>query len=245
MTVSWGMDKIGPMARSAVDCKVVFEALLGAPCTGRGDVSGRRPRIAILKDCTADVQPEVLTNFEASLQVLGTFCDLGEFELPQLPVAEAAEIIIICEAAAFFEDFVDSGEQKRLTAPEDRLGLVDATVVPAVDYIKALRVRTAAARRFVELSAEFDAVVAPTLPCVANPIEVRFNEYFAQFASPNLGALGNLCGFPAITVPNGLGERELPTGLEFMGRQRSDELLLDLAARYQKRTDFHLAHPDV
>lgn len=245
MTVSWGMDKIGPMARSAIDCKVVFEGLLGAPCSGSTDVSGSRPRIAVLRDCAADVQPEVRTNFEASLEVLGTFCELGEIELPQLPIAEAAEMIIICEAAAFFEDFIDSGEQKRLAAPEDRYGLLHATAVPAVDYIKALRVRTAAARRFTQLAQGFDAIVAPTLPCVANPIEVGFDEYFAPFASPNLGAIGNLCGLPAITVPNGFGERGLPTGLEFMGRQDSDELLLALAERYQKRTEFHQARPPV
>ena len=245
MTVSWGMDKIGPMARSAIDCKVVFEGLLGAPCSGSSDVSGKRPRLAVLKDCTADVQPEVQANFDASLEVLKAFCDLGEVELPQLPIAEAAEVIIVCEAAAFFEDFIDSGEQKHLAAPEDRIGLLDATQIPAVDYIKALRVRTAAARRFVELAKGFDAVIAPTLPCVANPIDVGFNEYFAPFASPNLGAIGNLCGLPAITVPNGLGERGLPTGLEFMGRQHSDEMLLGLAERYQKCTDFHLARPPV
>jgi len=243
MTVSWGMDKIGPMARSADDCKVIFQALLGAPCTDAAPVPEKRPRLAVLRNCTDDVQPEVRANFETSLEVLGSFCDIGEMILPDLPIAEAAEMIIVCEAAASFERFIESGEQRNLTAPEDRIGLLDATVIPAVDYIKALRVRTAAARRFGALADGFDAVVAPTLPCVANPIEVGFNDYFAPFTSPELGAIGNLCGLPAVTVPSGMGERGLPTGLEFMGRQFADERLLGLAARYQKRTAFHLAHP--
>lgn len=243
MTVSWGMDKIGPMARSAVDCKVIFQALLGAPCAEAATMPGVRPRLAVLRNCTDDVQPEVRANFEASLEVLGSFCNIGEMSLPDLPLAEAAEMIILCEAASFFEGFIASGEQRNLTAPEDRIGLLQATVIPAVDYIKALRVRTAAAHSFVALAEGFDAVVAPTLPCVANPIDVAFDDYFRAFASPNLGALGNLCGLPAVTVPNGVGERGLPTGLEFMGHRGADEMLLGLAARYQKRTAFHLAHP--
>jgi aspartyl-tRNA(Asn)/glutamyl-tRNA(Gln) amidotransferase subunit A len=58
---------------------------------------------------------------------------------------------------------------------------------------------------------------------VASPIDKAFGSYFARDRGPSLGGPGNLCGLPAITVPNGFGERGLPTGLEFMGRAYDEQ----------------------
>jgi aspartyl-tRNA(Asn)/glutamyl-tRNA(Gln) amidotransferase subunit A len=96
-----------------------------------------------------------------------------------------------------------------------------------------------------ELLARYDAIVAPTLPTVASGIDQHFAEYFSRDPTTSLGAVGNLCGLPAISVPNGFGERGLPTGLEFMGRAFADSLVVAAAAAYQERTDWHRRHPDL
>ncbi|MBI3462676.1 MAG: amidase, partial [Planctomycetes bacterium] len=54
---------------------------------------------------------------------------------------------------------------------------------------------------------------------------------------------GNAAGIPAISVPNGFGERGLPTGLQLVGRAFDENRLLTLAQAYQMHTDWHTKHP--
>ena len=78
---------------------------------------------------------------------------------------------------------------------------------------------------------------------VANPIAARFSEYFAPFDGPPVSGAGNAAGLPALTVPNGFGERGLPTSLQFAGRAGSEARLLAVAAAYQEATDWHRRRP--
>ena len=77
------------------------------------------------------------------------------------------------------------------------------------------------------------------MPYVAIPLTDRFDTWFGRERGPSLGAAGNLCGVPSITVMNGLGARGLPTGLEFMSRAGREGTLLELAESYQAATDWH------
>ena len=243
MALVWSMDKIGPMATSAADCRIVFEALADSGTNNPGDPSGET-KIGILEGWSEGLQPGVGDNFAAALEVFGGTESLATFKLPALPLDEAAVTIILCEGAAAFEDLIRSGGQRELRAPEDRTGLYDALVIPAVDYLKAARVRTAAGLAMAEVFTRFDVVVAPTLPAVANPLADSFEEYFGRYPAPSLGAVGNLCGFPSATVPNGFGERGLPTGLEIMGAPGRDEVVLRVAESFQRATDWHLQGPE-
>ncbi len=259
MALSWSMDKIGPLARSARDCAVVLAAIAGPdpslppgapsdggprfpPSDGAAPASGFR--VAILRGAADGAQPAVAANLAAALEVLREFATLEDVTLPDLPFAEAASIVIIAEGAAAFEDMIERGEVARLTAPEDRVGLLNGLALPAVDYLRALRIRRVAGRALDALLAPFDAVVAPTLLKVAPPLEMGLNEYFAdQGDAPRLGAAGNLCGLPAVTVPSGFGERGLPTGLELMGRAFAEDRILAVADAFQARTDWHRRRP--
>jgi aspartyl-tRNA(Asn)/glutamyl-tRNA(Gln) amidotransferase subunit A len=248
------LDKIGPLARTAEDCATVLNAIAGPdpadPTTMAGarfpmhTFAPSRFHIGVLKGSTEGaVREDIRANFDASLKILADYADLEDVELPGLPFAEAANLIVGVEAAAGFEEFIDDVGALKLTAPEDHLGRVDGLTVSAVEYVRALRLRRRASREMDALLAEFDAIVAPTLPTVASPIDARFAEYFFRDAATSLGAVGNLCGLPAISVPNGFGERGLPTGLEFMGRAFEDSRVVATAAAYQARTDWHRRHP--
>jgi aspartyl-tRNA(Asn)/glutamyl-tRNA(Gln) amidotransferase subunit A len=252
MALSWTMDKIGPLTRSAEDGALVLAAIQGKdsgdPTTSDRDVetlpdADRQYRFAVLRDGLVDAQPAVAANFEASLDVLRSFGSVEEVDLPNLPWDSAASIVVMAEAAAAFEDFIISGDCASLTAPEDRIGLYHALTVPAVDYINALRIRRLGSRALDQLLAGFDAIVAPTLPYVAIPITDRFDTWFGKERGPSLGGAGNLCGLPSIAVPNGFGERDLPTSLEFMGRAYDEHLIIGAAMRFQELTDWSQRHP--
>jgi len=201
--------------------------------------------IGVLRVAPESVQPEVLANFRASLDVLAQFATLvRDVEFPDLPYGQTLSTILGVEAASAFEDLIESGRLSELTAPEDRTGGYVNTVVLAVDYVKALRVRVVISQRIDELLGRFDALVAPTRNTVASPIGVVFREAYPGLrgGSPIIGAT-NVAGVPAACVPNGFGQNGLPTSLQLVARAWEEPTLLAVAAEYQRRTDWHARHP--
>lgn len=262
MALSWTMDKIGPMGRTADDCGLVLAAIAGGDArdahtadarfvydAGRPP-GNRRPRIGILKNATAGVQPEVAANFDASLGVLRQFADVGgDVELPDFPFNEAAELIINAECASAFEELLASGRVRELTAPEDRWGGYPGAGVLAHDYLKALRLRGVMAPALDAALAPYDAVVSPTLDTVSYPVDRPFDKAWPPVDVPDgvkvqpLGGAANLVGLPGIAVPNGVGREGLPTSLLFTGRTFAENAILAAATEYQRRTDWHRRRP--
>lgn len=138
MALTWTMDKLGPLARSAQDCVFILNAVQESTANGPAASLTQYPfRIGVLSDAVTKVQPEVKANFEASLKVLERFAKLGECKLPDLPYGSVNSLIISCEMAATFEDLAKSGKVWEMTAEEDRWGLYSALTIPAKDYINA------------------------------------------------------------------------------------------------------------
>ena len=256
MALSWTMDKLGPMGRTAEDCGIVLNAIAGHDAEDDSSVDlpfafpGDSPaapqyKLATLKGAADRVQPEVAANFSAAMEVLSEFCSFEETELPDLPYNAAADLIISCEAAAAFEHLVLDGRIQEMTAEEDRWRIYGDLGIPASDYINALRVRKKIQRSLDEVLSGFDAVVTPTLVSTTGPVDTPFGQWRAGYTSSSIGGAGNAAGVPAISVPNGFDEEALPTGLQLVGRAFEEARLLAIAAEYQKRTDWHAHHPDV
>ena len=263
MALSWSMDKLGPMCRTADDCGLVLAAIAGAdpldPSASDREFAyapesarRRRMRIGVLKNPTAGVQKEVADNFEASLRVIADFAEVvPDVELPDHPYGTAASLIIDAEGASAFEDLLETGRAKLLTAPEDRHGGYSGVAVFAKDYIKALRLRAPMGRALDEVFARYDAVVSPTRGTVAFPIGKPFNEGWPTVPVPTgirtqpLGAAANIAGLPGIAIPNGFGLENLPTSLSFTGRVFEENLLIAAASEYQTRTDWHRRRPPI
>jgi Asp-tRNA(Asn)/Glu-tRNA(Gln) amidotransferase A subunit family amidase len=95
-----------------------------------------------------------------------------------------------------------------------------------------------------KLFESFDVVVAPTRATVAYPADVDFeNVYPGIGGGPSLIAAGNLCGLPALAMPNGFGENGLPTSLSLLGPAWSEARLAAVGAWYQGATDWHRRQP--
>jgi aspartyl-tRNA(Asn)/glutamyl-tRNA(Gln) amidotransferase subunit A len=259
MALSWTMDKIGPLCRSAEDAGLILAAVAGhdpedansADRPYRASVvlpRRGRPRVGVLKGLAEGSQAEVKRNFDASVEVLSQFCEVvREVELPKFPYGAAAGTIIDAEAASIFEELVESGRVHQLTAPEDRIGGYPGQVTLAKDYLRALRIRTPAAVAMDRFFADrgFDAVVHPTRPTVSYPIGKKFSEAYTDLkggGEPISGA-ANLLGLPGIALPNGFGRDNLPTSLSLTGRAWDEQVLVALAHAYQQRTDFNRRVP--
>jgi aspartyl-tRNA(Asn)/glutamyl-tRNA(Gln) amidotransferase subunit A len=255
MALSWTLDKLGPMARSAQDCGLVLAAIAGRD--PKDPTSSERSysyppavertsgfRFGVLADATTNTQEAVRANFESSLRVLGEFGTIETVTLPDLPYNEAAGVIVQAELASAFEELMASGDVRQLTAPEDRVNGLAALALPAHVYLRAMRIRRHIQVAMDELASRFDALVTPTLPTVASPIGERFDAYFSRANRSPIGAAANLAGLPGIAVPNGFGEGGLPTSLSFVGRAWEENTLLAAAQAYQARTDWHRRTPD-
>jgi len=255
MALSWTMDKLGPLARTAHDCGLVLAAIAGPD---RADPSAladrfaypakerrRRYRIGVLRGSGEKTQPEVRRNFEDALAVLRRFCDVrDDLDLPEYPYEAMASVVIDAECASAFEPLFQSGRITELTAPEDRIGGYAGQVLLAKDYLRALRLRRPAALALDQLLGTVDAIAAPTLPTVAWPIDAPFDKVYPDYpGGASIGGAANLAGVPGLFLPNGVGEAGLPTSLQLTGRARGEATLLAIGARYQSLTEHHRRRP--
>ncbi|MGE5192945.1 MAG: amidase [Deltaproteobacteria bacterium] len=254
MALSWTLDKLGPICRTAEDCGLVLGAIAGSdpldetsvgqPYRFPDEAPAAEPfRLAVLREPARKLQPAVQASFDASLKVLEGLGTIREIELPDFPYSTVVSTIIACEMSAAFEGLLTSGQVWDLAAPEDRVGAHAPQMIPAKDYINAFRVRRLIQKSLDGLLADFDAVAAPTLSTVAPPVDQPFHEYQTGFRGSSIGVAGNAAGIPALTVPNGAGDRGLPTALQFVGRAFDENRLIAVARAYQSATKWHERHP--
>jgi aspartyl-tRNA(Asn)/glutamyl-tRNA(Gln) amidotransferase subunit A len=276
MALSWTLDKLGPMCRTADDCGLVLAAIAGRdpldptsaakPFAYSGRVMGargKRFRVGIIKGSTANVQPEVRKNFDESIKALRQFCDVDEsVAFPDLPFGQVVGLIVGAEGASAFRQLVDSGDATKLRAANDRWGGYASSMVLAVDYLQAMRVRERIKRALDDLYSNYDALVAPSRATVSYPIGVDFDKAYPELsarppasagappaappaAAPAVIPAGNAAGQPAISVPNGFGQNNLPTGIQFTGRAWGEAKLVAIANAYQQATDWHKRRPPI
>lgn len=259
MALSWTMDKLGPMTRSALDAAPILAAIGGPDPKDPGSVAlpagldAVRPSAAGLRKVALlgfpedlEVAPGVRAAFEDGVAVLrAAGVPLVDAKLPDYPVEPMAILFIVAEANAAFEELIASGRVAELVArtkPGWTPGTGGMEKASATDYVKAMRIRRELQEAMDRFFGEYDAIVAPTLPIVAPPIDASFAEAFA-FPDP-LGATGNLAGLPAVAVPCGFaGDPALPVSLQFVGRPFDEARLLSLAALFQSRTDWNTRQP--
>jgi Asp-tRNA(Asn)/Glu-tRNA(Gln) amidotransferase A subunit family amidase len=240
MALSWSMDKIGAICRSVEDCALVFAAIYGpdgrdrsvvdAPFDWDAELDIKRLRLGYVKSAFEEEreEQEEWKRFDAAtLETLGSLgLDLVPIELPDLPVG-ALSFILNAEAAAAFDDLTLSNRDDlmvRQVANAWPNVFRHARLIPAVEYIKANRVRTLAMQAMAEIMSEIDVYVCPS------------------YGGDNL-LLTNLTGHPCVVLPNGFREEGTPTSITFMGKLFGEAEVLALARAYQEATDFHLRHP--
>ncbi len=258
MALCWTLDKLGPMCRTADDCGLVLHAIAGHDPEDETSLTldyRYEPeqarivgfRLGVLHVAEGETQPEVGANYRAALDVLRAVATFEDVTLPDFPYGPVTETILRAEASSAFDDFMASGKLSELAATETHVAPLAYRSVAAKDYINALRIRRHIVRDVDALFARYDAIVCPTTNAVASPITMQFSEYFkaATGRRPAIGAVGNVAGLPAISVPSGFGEHGLPTAIQFVGRAGTENAILAVARAYQGRTDWHTKRPEM
>ncbi len=109
-------------------------------------------------------------------------------------------------------------------------------------YLQAQKVRAKMKAEFNALMQDVDLLLSPTSPSVAWDIGEKFDDPIAMYLTDIYTVTVNVVGAPAVSVPCGF-VRDLPVGLQLIGRHFEDDLVLDAASAYQSATDWHTRRP--
>jgi aspartyl-tRNA(Asn)/glutamyl-tRNA(Gln) amidotransferase subunit A len=262
MACAWSMDKIGPICRSAEDCGQVLRVISGGDDNDPGSAGKSfyyTPQfVKKLSDlrvgfAPADVaemaEAPMRSAFQAAMEAIrGLGVQTVEMQLPALPYAEVARIIIAAEGSAVFEPLISSGRVEQLADQKQIAGLKAGLDIPAKDYLRAMRIRSMMCDEIGKLFAKVDVLVSPSRFSTATRVDAPLDASPGPAAPANprrlsgLGAAGNWAGLPALSLPCGFADG-LPVALQLVGRPFSENALLALGVEFQKRTDWHRRRP--
>jgi aspartyl-tRNA(Asn)/glutamyl-tRNA(Gln) amidotransferase subunit A len=258
MVLSYTLDKLGPVARSAEDCAAVLAVLAGAdprdptsipPPPGVDRVRAALPRglrVGVLPFPAAREPAPLPGAPEAFLAAQELFASAGALvepaALPPLPYEEVATLFIEAEAANAFEELVTSGRTRELSDPSHRTR-TPADYAPhatSADYVRASRLRAEVQRAMARLFERHDLLLAANLPYAPPRVEEPLGPLFS--VPDPLGAAGNLAGLPAVALPMGFSGT-LPISLQLVAPPLEEARLLSAAMTFQARTSHHLQRP--
>ncbi|HZN04677.1 MAG TPA: amidase [Candidatus Polarisedimenticolia bacterium] len=255
MALSWTLDKLGPMGRTARDCEVVYRVLSGRdpddpyttdePLGPESSSAGaQRLKVGFLRlDFKKSGNPSVEHAFMKALDDLrGAGVAAEETRLPELPFEAATAVILTSEVATAYEDLQRGDKVRQLSSPGAALAFVTAHAVRGSDYVKAERLRTVCVRAMADLFSKYDVILYPTEMHTAFGYDQDFSG--VSWSDPAGGA-GNLCGLPAVSVPCGFADDGLPAGLGVLAGAYDEAKAVTLARHYQSITSWHTRRPPV
>ncbi|MSP08628.1 MAG: amidase [Chitinophagaceae bacterium] len=241
MALSYSLDKVGPICRSAADAAVVFNYIHGTD--GKDGSAVNKPfnytpnkdikklKIAYAKNYFDKIKDTSRNEFK----VLEEFRKLGVQLIPvNFPDSgvynfNIMDVVIGVECAAQFDEMTRLNIDDVLTrqAKNDWPNQFrTARFVPAVEYINAQRHRYTLMQKVNEVMQQYDVIICPSK------------------GDGNQSAITNLTGNPVVCVPTGFDKRfNLPTGISFVGNLYDEATILSIAQAYQKATNWEEAHP--
>ena len=154
----------------------------------------------------------------------GAGANLEPIEIPGSRLGNAINFVLSVEAAAAFDDLTRSADIKDPSLGSWANTFRTSRFVPAVEYIRAQRIRTLLMREFDTLMSKYDAFLSPT-------------------SSASLG-ITNLTGHPAVALKAGFVEKA-PVELMVTGRLYDEATLLRVALAYERATKWHTMNPEM
>ncbi len=242
MALSYSLDKVGPICRSADDAAIVFNYIHG---TDGKDLSAtnvpfnyapikdiKKLRIAYAKNYFDQIKDTSRNEWK----VLASFKKMG-IELIPVNFPDSGiynfnimDVVIGVECAAQFDEMTRlniDDELTRQTKYDWPNQFRTARFVPAVEYINAQRHRTVLMQQVNEVISKYDAIICPS-----------------RGVEGNQAAITNLTGHPVVCVPTGFDSKyNLPTGITFVGNLYDEGTILNIAKAYQQQTNWNKQHP--
>jgi Asp-tRNA(Asn)/Glu-tRNA(Gln) amidotransferase A subunit family amidase len=237
MALSWSMDKIGPISRSALDNAIVLSVISGTDdrdastiaaafnYSARNDV--KQLKVGYFKSFF-EVERANIVNDRAVLSFLkDQGIELHPLELqPSINPGPIVNMLLV-EGAAAFDELTRLDLDDQLVAQHSNAWpntFRAARLIPAVEYVQMARQRSLLIAEMHELFKEYDVIVTPS------------------FAGQQL-QITNLTGHPALCLPNGFSENGSPTSITLLANLFDEEKLIMLGRLIQENTDWQSKRP--
>jgi aspartyl-tRNA(Asn)/glutamyl-tRNA(Gln) amidotransferase subunit A len=271
MTIAWSMDKIGPMARTADCCGLVLSVMAGHDARDHDSLppglaefqwppagQAKPLRIGRLTNAYTQLDTAMQTAIDDGLKAMEKAgAKVMDAQLPDGPFEDAAELTILVEGAAAFQDLVHTGKCAKLVDPLGQVNGYPSEQITATDYLQMQRVRKILQERIDRLFDQFDVIAAAGSNSTASrltpgprPANAPAGKRTPDASSPRVDnsqrapdGVSSLCGLPALSVPCGFSSTNLPYGLQFLARATNDVAVVTAARKFQSLTDWHTKHP--
>lgn len=269
--LSWSLDHVGPMGHGAEDCAIIYdsiakydprdpnsvsrppdktyETLIGS--ASHGPLSLQGLKLGVPQDAFVDpLDPEVRRAWRSALLVLREAgAEVSDVELPRVEFL-TYRMVQKPEASLAHLEKGWLTERLDLYGEPTRTRLLEGQEIKAVDYLRAQHQRRVFASSLRAAMQPVDALVLPTIPIPALPVEQMYQEISIEGVRENSGNSMlrltmpfNLAGLPALSLPCGFNSAELPLALQIAGKPFEEGLILRIAHAYQQMTDWHLREP--
>lgn len=238
MSLSWSMDKAGPITKTARDAAIVLEAMMGEDGSDRtvedvilsdpAAIDPRSLRVSYLEGMNEQDTTEAGRNAIRLLTLLSEDgFDLKPARLPEDDIPyKVFDIILRAESGAFFDELVRSKRVDQLVeqhAGSRANSLRQSRFIPAVEYLQANRHRQVLMDKMDDVFEATDVLIVPT------------------FGRQLL--ITNVTGHPALVIPAGFDDKGRPTSITFVGQLFEEDQLLAFAGFIQGLTDHHRQRP--
>lgn len=261
--LSWTLDHVGPLARSAEDCALIFDAIAGYDPRDPNSVSGPPGRASALLRADGEisgppslqglriglprasfVEPldvEVRQAWQIAARVLEETgaAVIADIDIPR-PTLDLYRMIQRPEATLAHMQSGWFPDKAHLYGESTRKHLQSGQQISAVDYLRAQHERRRFASAVRTVLQRVDALALPTIPLPAVPADM---ENITIDGVPvtllDLTLPFNLAQLPAISFPCGFTRGGLPIGLQVAGKPFEEGTILRVAHAYQQLTDWH------
>lgn len=244
--LSWSLDHVGPLARSAADAALVLKAIAGADPADPSSVpvpvpdyaaaltSPKGLRVGVVRAAWEGCTPDVQAAADQAVQVLAALgYTVVEVEVPSWEaIPWGLYNLMSPEASSYHEANLRERPQDYSEAARKRLEV--GMTEPAVDYLRAQRYRSRLIQEVGALFAQVDLLAMPTLPASAD-------RHDAPPLMPGMGyghvtcrtGLFNLTGLPSVSVPCGQAADGMPIGFQLSGRAWEEATVLQAAHAFE------------
>ena len=261
MPLSFSLDCVGPLARTARDCARLMQVIAGAdPADATSstqavpkyeaalDGNAKGLRIGVPRGYYYDVVTlDIAKRLKESLAALRTLgATVVEVEVPDVHLINTLmHVLMSVEAATVHREWLRT--RRSDYADQVRSRIEPGLFYPATRYLEALSLRASVTKEFVATALkDVDVLHLPTVPI---PVPTIQESTVGPDVPRIIGTAGhctraiNYLGLPAISVPAGFDGRGLPVGFQLVGRPFTEGLLLRAADAYQRVTDWHRKKP--
>ena len=262
--LSWSLDHPGPMTRTVEDTAITMNVIAGHDPKDvasakvdipdytsalTGDVKGLR--IGIVKEYfEVPLDPQVRKAVMDAISLLESMgAEIKEVSYPMFNQSQAiSSTVLMAEATAYHRDLLEKDGHQLYEPVRQRLEA--GLFISAAEYLRAQQARSIFDQQGRRLLDEVDLLAGPTEPVTAPEIlaskvmageqEVGVVGALTQYTRPY-----NINGFPAISVPCGFSDDEMPIGLQLAGRPFDELTVLRAAHAYEQANDWHTRRPPI